>query len=195
MREAKLLAISGSPRLKGNSSILLDEFLKGAGKQGIEGEKIIINKLDFKPCQACGACNKNGICIIKDDMQNLHKKFEEARGVVLAFPIHFGSLSAQTKMMIDRFQAFWAAKHVLNEPRIKEKEEKKGFYICVEGSPVKRFCRNAGEIISVFFDILNIEEKGSLCFSEVRTHPGIVENREALERAFQAGESFAINNR
>ncbi len=191
MEESKILALSGSPRAEGNSSLILDKFLEGAGMEGVKGEKVIINQLNFKPCQGCGACNKDGICIIKDDMQKIHQMFEKAKGVVLAFPIHFGSMSAQTKMMIDRFQAFWAARHVLEKPRIREEEGKKGFYICVEGSNVKRFCRNAGEIVEVFFEILNIKEEGSLFYSQVRTSPGIVENKEALKEVMEAGRNFA----
>lgn len=191
MEEPKILALSGSPRAEGNSSLILDKFLEGAAVEGVNGEKVIINQLNFKPCQGCGACNKDGICIIKDDMQKIHQMFEEFKGIVLAFPIHFGSMSAQTKMMIDRFQAFWAARYVLKEPRIKKEDAKKGFYTCVKGSNVKRFCKNAGEIVGVFFDILNIQEMGSLSYGEVRTSPGIVENKEALQEVMAAGQKFA----
>lgn len=187
-----ILAVSGSPRPQGNSSLLLDEFLRGAQAGGATGEKVIINQLDFRPCQGCGACSKDGICILKDDMQEVHRKVQQASGIVLGFPIHFGSLSSQTKMMIDRFQPFWAAKHELNKPRIREEEQKKGFIICVEGSPVKKFCRNARDIVQVFFDICNIQGTGYLCYSEVRsTPPAMKADQESKREVFQAGCRFA----
>ena len=188
----EILAISGSPRTKGNSISLLEEFLKGAEEKAVKGELIVINQLDFKPCQACGACSRNGICVLKDDMQEVHQKASKAKGIVVAAPIHFGSMSSQTKMMIDRFQAFWAAKHVLEKPRIREEEGKIGFFICVEGSPVKKFCHNAYDIVKVYFDILNLESRGMLCYSEVRSAPpGIRANREAVEEVYRAGVDFA----
>lgn len=190
--DAEILALSGSPRAKGNSISLLKEFLNGAGEKGVKGELIIINQLDFRPCQACGACSRDGICILKDDMQEVHQKAAQARGIVVAAPIHFGSMSSQTKMMIDRFQAFWAAKHVLEKPRIGEEEGKIGFFICVEGSPVKKFCHNAYDIIKVYYDILNVEDRGMLCYSEVRSAPpGIRGNQEAVDEVYKAGVDFA----
>ncbi len=188
----KILAIGGSPRTKGNSISLLKEFLSGAEEKGVGGEVVIINQLNFKPCQACGACSKDGICILKDDMQVVHQKVTEARGIVVGAPIHFGSMSSQTKMMIDRFQAFWAAKHVLEKPRIRGEEGKIGFFICVAGSPVKKFCKNAHDIIKVYYDILNVESRGMLCYNNVRSAPpGIRGNQEAMEEVRQAGKEFA----
>lgn len=188
----KILALSGSPRAKGNSVSLLNEFLSGAEEKGVDGELTIINQLNFKPCQGCGACNRDGICIIKDDMQFIHQKAAKARGIVVAAPIHFGNMSSQTKMMIDRFQAFWAAKHVLEKPRIREEEGKIGFFICVAGSPVKSFCQDAYKIINVFYDILNVESRGMLYYNNVRSAPpGIRANQQAMEEARQAGKDFA----
>jgi len=41
----KVLGIMGSPRIKGNTDLLLDEALKGAQSQQAEVEKIIVDKL------------------------------------------------------------------------------------------------------------------------------------------------------
>ena len=39
----KVLGIMGSPRMKGNTDLLLDEALKGAASQGAETEKILVD--------------------------------------------------------------------------------------------------------------------------------------------------------
>ena len=40
----KVLVLSGSPRIKGNSSILCDEFIRGAQEAGNDVEKIYVTK-------------------------------------------------------------------------------------------------------------------------------------------------------
>jgi multimeric flavodoxin WrbA len=94
----------------GNTDILLDKVLEGARNRGANTEKVILNTLKFSPCQECEKVREDGTCRIKDDMQPLYEKIKKADALILASPIFFGSLSAQTKMMIDRFQCLWLAK-------------------------------------------------------------------------------------
>jgi len=64
----KVLGILGSPRRGGNTEILLDQALAGAGSQGAETEKLILNELEITPCQSCDQCMKTGECATDDDM-------------------------------------------------------------------------------------------------------------------------------
>jgi len=41
----KVLGIMGSPRIRGNTDLLLDEALRGARSQGVEVEKLVVDKL------------------------------------------------------------------------------------------------------------------------------------------------------
>ena len=106
----KVLGISASPRRGGNAEVLLDAALSGAAGAGAIVEKIILNELCLKPCQACDGCSKTGACIIKDDMRQIYKKVDETDALIVASPIYFGSLAAQAKIMIDRFQPYWVRK-------------------------------------------------------------------------------------
>ena len=121
MGNMNILGINGSPRIGGNTDILLDKVLEGAKAKGAKTEKVILNTLKFSPCQECENIRDDGTCIIEDDMQPLYKKIEEAEAVILASPIFFGSLSAQTKMMIDRFQCLWRAKYLFKKDTFKKK--------------------------------------------------------------------------
>ena len=49
----KVLILLGSPRKKGNSSILAQEIAKGAQTAGARVESLYINGMDIKACQAC----------------------------------------------------------------------------------------------------------------------------------------------
>ena len=74
----KVLGILGSPRVGGNSDILLDQALAGAKEAGAEVEKIILCQKKISGCLDCEKCNETGVCVVKDDMPEIHQKILEA---------------------------------------------------------------------------------------------------------------------
>jgi len=98
----KIVAITGSSRLNGNTSYLIDEALKEAGRRGIETEKIILNSLDLRPCQNHSDCGSRTSCAWQDDGEKVLNSFASADGVILASPVYFYNVSAQMKIFIDR---------------------------------------------------------------------------------------------
>ncbi len=98
----KILGIMGSPRLKSNTDLLLEEALRGAQSLGAEIEKIIVDKLDITPCREYYGCLKDGNCVIRDDMDDIYPKLVAADGIIVASPIFFYGLSAQLKALVDR---------------------------------------------------------------------------------------------
>jgi multimeric flavodoxin WrbA len=114
-RIGKVLGISGSPRRDGNTELLLKEFLQGARASGRETELFILSKFKISLCTSCNSCQKDGQCIIDDDMQLMYSKLFEADYIVLASPIYFGGVSAQLKPFIDRCQTLWSRKYILKE--------------------------------------------------------------------------------
>lgn len=104
----KVLILSGSPRRKGNSDLLCDEFMKGAMESGNEVEKIFIRDKKIQYCIGCYYCEKNdGICFIKDAMSEILKKIHWADVIVMSSPVYFYSIDAQMKALIDRCVAQW----------------------------------------------------------------------------------------
>lgn len=100
----KVLGFAGSPRVGGNSDILLDEVLAGAAAAGGEVEKVQLNRLSIRPCQACESCRTQPQrCVVNDDMQGLYDKLNEADVWVLATPVYWWGPSAQLKLMVDRW--------------------------------------------------------------------------------------------
>ena len=193
----KVLGISGSPRKGGNSEILLDKALEGARSRGVNTEKIVLNELKFASCQECGGCDKTGRCVIDDDMCTIYKKLEEAETIILASPIFFGSLPAQVKAMIDRYQCRWIAKYVLGQkdvnrrtPRGCTSGSKRGCLILVSGSNRDRFFKNAESIVKNFFAVLGVEFKESLYYPNVDKKAKILEHPDYLKRAFELGKNL-----
>lgn len=102
-----VLILSGSPRLKGNSSILCDELRRGAEEAGHMVTRLDAARMKIGGCLGCNACRRNdGICIQNDDMEEVRQKLLEADVIVLASPIYFYSIPAQLKAVIDRTYAF-----------------------------------------------------------------------------------------
>ena len=101
-----ILILKGSPRKNGNSAVLADQVFAGAKKSGAEVESVYLSGLNINPCDACDVCQGgNGGCIVEDDMQSLYPKLTQADVIVIASPIYFFTISAQTKLCIDRWYA------------------------------------------------------------------------------------------
>jgi len=98
----KLLAIVGSPRLKGNTNYLVEQALKEAEKLGVQTERLVLSQYQVNPCLGHDDCASFDSCRQKDDAGWILDKFCEADGVILATPVYWYNVSAQMKAFIDR---------------------------------------------------------------------------------------------
>ena len=183
-----IIGISGSPRVGGNTDVLLDKALEGAKAKGARTEKIILNDLKISPCQECEKVKDDGTCKIEDDFQGLYEKIKKADGIILASPIFFGSLSAQTKAMIDRFQCAWRYKYVLKK-NISEKT-RPGVFISVEGSKREDFFENAKSIVRNFFATAEIKYEGDAFAPGVEGKGDVAKLKDLTEKAFALGQNL-----
>ncbi|MBC8180906.1 flavodoxin family protein [candidate division KSB1 bacterium] len=102
-----ILAFIGSPRPKGNSTLLLNKFIKGAKESGATVETIDTNRINIKYCRGCLKCNLAKRCTIRnDDFEELSKKILTADTLVFSSPVYFHHLPAGLKAIIDRFRSF-----------------------------------------------------------------------------------------
>ena len=184
----RVLGIAGSPRRGGNTDILLKEVLDGAASKGAEVKKIILSRLKIAPCQHCDACLETGRCKIKDDMQMVYDELERADRIVLASPVHFMGVTAQTKAMIDRCQALWVRKYRLKKPPLGNKRERKGLFISVGGMKIANLFEPALATVKSVFKVLDITYAGELLFPGVDEKGAIKEHPDALHNAFLAGQ-------
>lgn len=98
----KIVAIVGSPRLKGNTNYLVDQALLEATSLGIETEKIVLSQYQVNPCLGHDDCASFDSCLQKDDAVWILDRFRQADGVILATPVYYYNVSAQMKAFIDR---------------------------------------------------------------------------------------------
>ncbi|MBW2367766.1 MAG: flavodoxin family protein [Deltaproteobacteria bacterium] len=106
-KQKKVLVILGSPNKRGNSAILAEHIGKGAESQGATVETVFLHGLEIASCQACLACNQPDAegCAIDDDMQPIYEKLKQAGAWVIASPVYWANVSAQTKIFMDRLYA------------------------------------------------------------------------------------------
>lgn len=98
----KVLGILGSPHPRGNTVLLLDAALQGAGAAGAEVEKVELGRLTLEFCVACGKCYSEGECFHDDDVEQVKARIGAADGVILAAPNYINSVPAQMKVLMDR---------------------------------------------------------------------------------------------
>ncbi|KAF0091696.1 MAG: iron-sulfur flavoprotein [Fusobacteria bacterium] len=101
----KTLVFFGGARKKGNTMRMVNYLL-----ENIEGEKEIVYCYDLKnsPCIDCRYCLKHKYCSIKDGMVDIYEKIEEADNIILAAPTYLYGAPGPMKVMLDRFQVYWA---------------------------------------------------------------------------------------
>jgi multimeric flavodoxin WrbA len=104
---SKILIVLGSPRKNGNSATLAGKVAESAMADGARVTTVYLNGLNLKPCQGCQKCQQESFmgCAIEDEMNQLYPQIQEADAMVIASPIYWFNISAQTKIFIDRLYA------------------------------------------------------------------------------------------
>jgi multimeric flavodoxin WrbA len=189
----RVLGLAGSPRRNGNTDKLLAEVLRGASNNGAELKTIVLSQLNIAPCESCDDCFTAGICKIDDDMQDVYKELMLADRIVLASPLHFMGLTAQTKVMVDRCQSLWAKKYKLHIPPLGDEKIRKGIFVSVGGQRLPNLFQPAITTVKALFISLDIEYVGELVFSGIDKAGNISLEPGALGKAYLAGQKLTEN--
>lgn len=99
------LAVNGSPRKEGNTSILVKKVLEPLNDAGWETEYVQLGGKRIKGCIACYKCfeNKDKRCAVDNDIFNeIMEKMIRADAIILGSPTYFASVSAEIKALMDR---------------------------------------------------------------------------------------------
>ncbi|RJQ05404.1 MAG: flavodoxin family protein [Bacillota bacterium] len=99
----KVLAISGSPRKKGNTEYFLTQALAHMSASGFETELLTLDDKVIKPCRACLACRKELRCTQEgDDFHAIYDKMTAADGIIVGSPVHFSGPAPALVALLDR---------------------------------------------------------------------------------------------
>jgi multimeric flavodoxin WrbA len=188
---SRVLAVYGSPRRKGNTSILLNRSVQGALDAGAQVEKVILTDLKMSPCLEIYGCKETGRCVIQDDFQNVYDQLLACDGLMLASPIFFYAVSASTKILMDRCQSFWVKKHWIDKVQYGQWEPKrKGLFISAGATKGKKLFDGTLLTVKYFFDVLNAELWKALLYRELDFEGDVLKHPEYLKEAYEAGREL-----
>ena len=185
----KVLGIMGSPRIGGNTELLLDQALAGAEASGAKVEKVIVSQLRISPCTEIYACLKDGNCAIKDDMQKLYSKLLESERIIFASPMFFYGITSQAKAVIDRCQALWVRRHILGMTQ-DNGEVRKGAFISVGATKGQKLFDGSILTVKNFFAAIGVNYAYELLVRGVDHKAEIEQHPTALQEAFALGQKL-----
>jgi multimeric flavodoxin WrbA len=99
------LGVCGSPRVGGNTGILVRRCLEGLEAAGLQVEFMPLAGKTIQPCQACYACGqrRDSKCIqTGDDFDGVFAAMVAADIIIVGSPVYFGSATPQTMALLDR---------------------------------------------------------------------------------------------
>ncbi|MFC1878786.1 flavodoxin family protein [Chloroflexota bacterium] len=183
-----ILVLKSSPRLKGNSSTLADQFAQGASQAGAAVESFDLAEMDIGPCDACDFCQgiDSSDCVVADDMQILYPKLHTADLIAVASPVYWFTLSAQAKLCIDR----WYALEGPGGSTLKGKQ----FVLILAYADSDPYSSGAINAIRTFQDMCRYlkADLAGVLYGCAHNIGDIQENTELLEQAKNLGQSLGV---
>jgi multimeric flavodoxin WrbA len=195
-KEAPLvLGLVGSPRKGGNTDLLVQEVLRGARESGAGTEIVYLGDLNLHPCRACGACKDTGTCVLEDDFHDVLKKIRSADGLVVGSPIYGSTVTAQTKILIDRVSSSQEL-IVERDGRVVFESRHPGtgtgiVVVVGDRSPEKDF-RHTAWVLKLLLKDLGIEVFDTLLASKLNDPGDVLKRPELIGEAFKAGRNLLL---
>ena len=108
----KIVVITASRRVNGNSRRMADSFIKAAEAQGCQVTRFDAAGMKVEGCLACGRCFSAGkaCAAVDDDFNKVADAIIAADGIVLVTPVYWYTFPAKIKLIIDKFYSFCVAK-------------------------------------------------------------------------------------
>lgn len=183
----KIIIVNGSPRENGNSVLLAGEVTRGARENGAAVEVFDLAKMKINPCNACDACRSgnNSGCTVKDDMQIIYPEISGAEVIVIASPVYWFSVAAQTKLFIDRFYG-------LEGNPVKALKGKK-IAIILTYEDADPFISGAVNALRMYQDIFRYvgAEIIGMVYGSAGKAGEIIKNKALMEKAYRLGKELA----
>jgi NAD(P)H-dependent FMN reductase len=189
----RVLAFSGSPRRGGNTDTLLDSAVAGAASCGAQVKHIILSDLEICPCQHCDGCiQTGGICVVEDDMQQVHHDLRAFDRFILAAPVFFMGIPAHAKAMVDRCQSLWVIKYLMNLPvALQPGAIRRGAFISAGSSVYNNLFLGSVATVKSWYISCDIEYSCELLLPGIKDFDAVKNNSRAMDDAFKLGQDLA----
>lgn len=182
----------GSPRVNGNSEILLNEALRPIREEGHEVTVFRPAVMNISPCLNCGGCDETGVCVVEDEMEKVYDAIREGERFIIASPVFFFGLTAQLKALIDRCQSFWCEKYLLKKPVPEGRNGRKGLLILVGGMKKETGFKCGDATAAAFFRTINVQKHESLFYPQVDAKGAVIKHPTAFNEVMEAGRRLVL---
>lgn len=173
-----ILIISSSLRAGSNSELISKEVAHGAQSTGNRVEFVSLKNKKIKFCIGCLKCQKQGKCILKDDMSELIEKVNIADTLVFSTPIYYYEMSGLLKTFLDRCNPLY----------IRDYHFKEVYLITASAENSQTVYQRAQSGLEGFVECFpNAEFKGVFSGGGLTNPKEIKTHDEILERAFAFG--------
>lgn len=183
-----VMIVLGSPRFKGNSCTLAQQVRAGAEAAGATVGMHWLHGMVIRPCNACDACRAHADkdCVTDDDMASLYPALRQTPALVIASPIYWATVSAQTKLFLDRCYALGGP-----DPQENGFRGKRVGVVLTYGDP-DPFCSGAVNALRMFQD--GFRYLGATLVDMVygsASKPGeVAGNEKLMQAAYRLGEKL-----
>lgn len=180
-----ILIFFGSARKKGHTREILDLLLDKAPHDA----KITIidayRREDIAPCKDCRYCWRTPGCCIQDGAQEIYESVERADVLIFATPVYFHSVTGPLKVLIDRFQTYWASSLRGDRP---SRPRGKGAFLLTGGArPFTDQFLGAELVLKGVLNDLGFSFVGSVCAADT-DHLQIKEDQRIRDQLKQVQE-------
>lgn len=182
----KAIGIVGSPRKTGNTSMLVNEALRGVQEEGSETKVFYLNEMQIRGCQGCRACKKpEAKCALKDDMAVLYEEIEGADAVVIGSPVYMLQMTGQTKLFVDRLYAFMNPdfSHRLGNG-------KKTLMIYAQGQAAPEIFQNSFDTNKAILSMLGFNIQDTIVAAGLADPGDVLKKDGIMGKAYAAGKAL-----
>ncbi|PKG33163.1 MAG: flavodoxin family protein [Methanoregula sp.] len=159
---ADLVLLQGSPRADGNCAILAGWVADAARDRGRTVEVIYPHDLDIHCCIGCYQCYNTGSCVFDDDMNRIIDAVRGARLIIVCSPVYTNTVTAGTKLVIDRMQAYHAERTLIGG-----KDGQNGILFSVAGRKGGDNFTCITKVVHAFFRNCGIRPAGDILIDSV----------------------------
>lgn len=175
----KIVVVTSSPRINGNSEILAKKFAEGAKAAGNEVKSVAVRDIGLKFCTGCLYCNSHDKCVQDDGVNGLYDDFQNADILVFATPVYYYSVCGQLKTLLDR----------LNPLFVRENKFKDVYLLATAADDDERAMDGAVKDMQGWIDCFDgVELKGVIRGVGV-TEKGDILKTDFPDKAYETGKN------
>jgi multimeric flavodoxin WrbA len=155
-------------------------------------DEIVLRDLKLSPCLEIYSCKQDGACRIRDDFQGVRDQVLSCGGLMLASPIFYYSVSAHTKILMDRFHSVWVKKHWVDRGSGPEpSQRRKGLFISAGATQGRKLFEGTLLSVRYFYDTLDMDLWKALLYRGLEDADDVLKHPEYLDEACRAGQELA----